>query len=322
VTLLDRALDSTLLWSFDASGYRRHARRFRREDTEVDLHGANVVVTGANAGIGFAICEALGSLGATVWMVCRDAARGAAARDRLAERCRFPPRLCVADVGELADVRALATALPGHIHALVHNAGSLDAGLRRTRDGHEATFATHVLGPHLLTRLVGSRCGRVVFMSSGGMLAARLDLDALRTPPSPFDGVQAYARAKRAQVELLPCWAARLPGAAVHAMHPGWAATSGVARALPRFDRWMRGRLRTAAEGADTAIWLCVADEPARCTGAFWFDRHVAPTHLVPWTRTPPSAASEAFAALDRLTDASPDADHAGPGELDRGLPA
>jgi dehydrogenase/reductase SDR family protein 12 len=309
VSLLDTVLDATVLHSFDASGFLRHARSFRPADLAVDLHGANVVVTGANAGIGWALCEAVAARGATVWMVCRDPARGAAARDRLAALARVPPRLCIADMGEMAQVRALADSLPERIHALVHNAGSLDPTLRRTREGHEVTFATHVLGPHLLTRRVGSRCARIVFMSSGGMYSVGLDLAALVEPREPFDGVRAYALAKRAQVAMLARWAERLPEAAVHAMHPGWAATPGVARALPRFDRWMSGRLRTAAQGADTAVWLCVAEAPGRSTGGFWFDRQQVATHLLPWTRRADATVAAAWTAIEAMTDGSPDAD-------------
>ena len=71
-------------------------------------------------------------------------------------------------------------------------------------------------------------------MSSGGMYAERLDVDDLEMGPDDYDGVRAYARAKRAQVELTAEWARRGPASvAFHALHPGWADTPGVVESLP-----------------------------------------------------------------------------------------
>jgi NAD(P)-dependent dehydrogenase (short-subunit alcohol dehydrogenase family) len=104
-----------------------------------------------------------------------------------------------------------------------------------------------------------------------------------------YDGVAAYAMTKRAQVVLSELWAEELKpsGAAVNAMHPGWAATPGVERSLPRFWKMMQNRLRTPQEGADTALWLAVAPRAGQHSGLFWFDREPAPTHMLPWTREP-----------------------------------
>ena len=69
---------------------------------------------------------------------------------------------------------------------LVHNAGVLPAERRETSEGVELTFATNVLGPHLLTRLLRERLiasapARVLFVSSGGMYTRRLDVDDLQS---------------------------------------------------------------------------------------------------------------------------------------------
>src|SRR5206468_1834775 len=104
--------------------------------------------------------------------------------------------------------------------------------------------ATNVVGPFLLTKLLvpaleRAREGRIVNVSSGGMYARRLRVDDLEMRSEPFDGVVAYARAKRAQVILTEMWAQRLrePGITVHSMHPGWVDTPGVESSLPRFHR-------------------------------------------------------------------------------------
>ena len=62
------------------------------------------------------------------------------------------------------------------------------------------------------------------------MYAQPFDLDALEGGPNGYDGVVAYARAKRAQLVLADAWAARFAPVAVasYAMHPGWVDTPGI----------------------------------------------------------------------------------------------
>ena len=102
----------------------------------------------------------------------------------------------------------------------------------------------HVVAPFLLTTallpiLQATPDARVITVSSGGMYTQRLDLDALATPTIPFNGVRAYANAKRAQVVLNERWSKHraASGVVFHAMHPGWADTPGVRESLPRFAR-------------------------------------------------------------------------------------
>jgi NAD(P)-dependent dehydrogenase (short-subunit alcohol dehydrogenase family) len=178
------------------------------------------------------------------------------------------------------------------VDVLVHNAGILASERSETAEGIETTLATHVIGPFLLTsllidRLERAREARVIWVSSGGMYGASLNLEDPQWAKRDFDGVRAYAEAKRAQVVLNEILAAKFTslGISFYAMHPGWADTLGVRHSLPRFWWWMRSRLRTPAQGADSAVWLSVCERVEGMTGLFWFDRRPVPTHLVPWTR-------------------------------------
>jgi dehydrogenase/reductase SDR family protein 12 len=113
-------------------------------------------------------------------------------------------------------------------------------------------------------------------------------------PHRGYDGVVAYARAKRAQVTLSEMLAERLAsrGIVVHAMHPGWADTPGVARSLPRFRAMLRPLLRTPSEGADTLVWLAASRGlPSTTTGRFWLDRRVRAIHKLSSTRASDTAA-------------------------------
>jgi NAD(P)-dependent dehydrogenase (short-subunit alcohol dehydrogenase family) len=156
--------------------------------------------------------------------------------------------------------------------------------------GHELSVAVHVLGPVLMTDLLldplSQSHGRVVLVSSGGMYAQSLPVDDPEYLEGDYKPATAYARSKRIQVTVLPHlvqrWRPR--DVAVHAMHPGWADTPGVADSLPGFRKVTRPILRDAAGGADSSVWL-VGAQPGPPGGCLWHDRRTRPTHVVPWTR-------------------------------------
>jgi NAD(P)-dependent dehydrogenase (short-subunit alcohol dehydrogenase family) len=287
-------LDRSVLFSFDSSGYLRHAARFRAGDLDVDLEGRVCLVTGANSGIGLATAQGLSRLGATVWLLCRSRERGERAARQLRAAGGGPVQLALVDVASRRSIADFVRGLTApRVDVLVNNAGVLPARRIETPEGLELTWATNVVGPHLLTRLLRPRLeaaeqGRVINVSSGGMYTQRLDLSDPQWRRRPFDGVRAYALTKRAEVVLTERWAEELAGTrvTVNSMHPGWVETPAVRSSLPRFHRVMRGRLRTTAQGADTVVWLAACPRLAGESGRFWFDREARPTEVLPGTRT------------------------------------
>jgi dehydrogenase/reductase SDR family protein 12 len=285
-------------------GYRLRARGFAPLPRLGD--DATAVVTGATSGLGRAAAQGLARLGARVVLVVRDAERGERVRAELPGGPDHAVARC--DLSSLADVRALAARLPDRIDVLVHNAGVLPPALKRTAEGHELTLATNVLTPFLLTSLLHDRTRRVVNVTSGGMYTKKLDVDELVAPdPDGFSGTRAYAHTKRAEVVLTELWAAKLDPArtVVHAMHPGWADTPGLAASLPGFHRVMKPVLRDPDEGADTIVWLGAAPEPLRTTGRLWLDRAPQRMHLLPGTRESADERTRLWDACVALTGSS-----------------
>ena len=141
------------------------------------------------------------------------------------------------------------------------------------------------------------------------MYTQRLHADDLQMAGEKFDGPVAYARSKRIEVILTELWAERLKdaGVLVHAMHPGWVDTPGLAASLPRFRRLTRPLLRTPQQGADTIVWLGAASEPARRSGEFWHDRRVRPTHRVPLTKESAEQRARLWVECERLSAAPSD---------------
>jgi dehydrogenase/reductase SDR family member 12 len=312
---LDRLLDLSVVYSFDRTGFERHSASFPSDAGAGDLRSKTCLVTGANSGIGRAVALALARRDAEVWMLCRDKGRGEEAKEAIRQATGNDRIVLeVLDVSDLDQVRAFAERLPLEtVDVLVHNAGALVHRRVETREGHELTFATHVLGPFLLTRLLLPRLARaasarVVHVSSGGMYLRPLSLSDPQFKRRRFDGIIAYAEAKRAQVVLSEMWAEKLRDTPIRvaAMHPGWAATVGVERALPGFFRWMNRRLRTPEQGADTVVWLATAPPAAVPSGRFWLDRAEQPTHVLPWTRASDAARAALWNLCASLTSAPP----------------
>ena len=158
------------------------------------------------------------------------------------------------DVSDLEDVRRFATGLDvDRLDVLVHNAGSMPSTRTESAQGHELTMALHLLGPVLMTELLvpvlARHDARTIFVTSGGMYGQALRADDPEYRRGDYSPTTAYARSKRAQVELLPLLARRWAGSGigVHATHPGWADTpgrGGVVAPVPPTDRPVAARRR------------------------------------------------------------------------------
>lgn len=297
--LLDRALEASIIGSFSRIGIALRRRTQRWSELAGTGRGRSVLVTGANSGIGFATASGLLARGARVIITTRDATKGDATRaallDRVAppggpiERAELDARIITEtlDLDRLDSVRALAGRIDtfGPIDAVVHNAGAMFAERSTTVDGLERTWQVHGVAPFLLTMLLVPHLAaradaRVVWVSSGGMYTERLVVRRVDSPRGYRPSV-AYARAKRAQVELARELHRRLggrTGIAFHAMHPGWARTPGLRSSLPTFARVVGPLLRSPEEGADTILHLVLSERTgehaaALAGGRFWADR-------------------------------------------------
>lgn len=297
---LDTVLDRTIAPGYSRLGYLARSASWSGAQADPEpgaLAGKVALVTGGSAGLGLATVTGLARLGATVHMVVRDEGRGALARAQVeAAVPAAEVHVVRCDLSDLADVaRAAPELAAAGPDVLIHNAGVLPPARTVTAQGHELCLATHVLGPHLLTRLLGERVGRVLWISSGGMYAQKLTFDE----PVPYNGTTAYARTKRMQVVLSGMWSRELDS---HAVHPGWADTPGLTSSLPGFGRLLGPLLRTAEQGADTAVWLSAARASDVGTGRFWHDRRQRPEHYVPWTRETTAERDALWARVEALT--------------------
>ena len=252
------------------------------------IENKRVVVTGPTSGIGREVATRLASLGAHVVLVCRDSARGEAVANEI-NRTVGVERASVmtADTSDQSSIRAFARRYSetyGALDVLVNNAGVLVPDRRTRADGIELTFATNVLGYHLVTTelldaLKAAVRSRVVNVAS--TFAFAVDMDDLQFERRPYDGLAAYAQSKALDRLLTWAFARRLRGGSVtvNAMAPGLVLDTRLYRDLSeetKRDLAQYGS-RTVPEGADTAVWLASSAELDGVSGRFFDQRAEKP---------------------------------------------
>ena len=255
------------------------------------MNGKAVVLTGPTSGIGKEIARSLAALGAHLILGCRDEAAGTALA---AELGRLPGASSIqvvpVDLSRRASVVQFARAISGarsRLDVLINNAG-VSRGPQpwaATEDGIEVTFATNVIGYFLTATLLlpllkAGAPARIVNVAS--TFASDLDLDDLEFRRRPWEGMKAYAQSKACDRLLTWALARRLDGTGVtaNAMAPGLIADTGLYRHTPAeiMERLrQRGGGRTAADGADTAVWLAVSPEVETVSGKLFENRKEIP---------------------------------------------
>jgi NAD(P)-dependent dehydrogenase (short-subunit alcohol dehydrogenase family) len=187
------------------------------------LNGSTALVTGATAGIGYAIALQLAREGAEVVVHGRNAERGAKVVQEI-ENAGGKARFVAADVSDPAQVRALAD-VAGDVDILVNNAGIYR--FAPTFDTTDADFDdqinTNLRAPYLLVqKLVPGMIER------GHGSVINVTTVAASTPAA---GAGIYGASKAALELLTRLWADEFGGTGVHvnAVAPGPTSTPGTA---------------------------------------------------------------------------------------------
>ena len=234
-----------------------------------------VLITGSSDGIGKETACLLAERGARVILHGRTPERlEAAAREVDRRSGHWPVGQELADLSRLSEVRSLATRLLDQyprLDVLINNAGVFMPKRVLTDEGHETTFAVNHLAPLLLTHLLlpalgESPQGRIISVSSGAHLSARLDWDNLQGE-RVFDGHSAYSLSKLANVLFIVELARRLrPRGSItaNALHPGVVSTR-----LLRTGFGGHGP-DSPAEAAATSLHLALAPEVSSTTGGYF----------------------------------------------------
>jgi len=265
------------------------------------LKGKHILITGGTAGIGRETVRELASHGATVHVLARDSRKVEKMIEELkAENPGLDIQGHELNLSSLKSVRYFASkylqsGLP--IHVLINNAGLVTKDKRVTEDGNEEMFQVNHLSHFLLTNLLLDKLiesgpgSRIVSVASDAHdQVSKFDVTDLNFERQPFAlaGVRAYAYSKLENILFTRELARRLygKGVTVNCLHPGVVRTE-LARDYPFFHPMALMMnsialfIKSPKEGAQTSIFLAVADEVANVSGHYFMDCKVGATTLL-----------------------------------------
>ncbi|MBB6449128.1 NAD(P)-dependent dehydrogenase (short-subunit alcohol dehydrogenase family) [Geomicrobium halophilum] len=239
------------------------------------VQGKNIVITGANSGIGKETAEVLAARGAHVTMASRDIRRGEEARTDILTR--IPYANIDVHCCHLASLESIQTFIQAFkakhdkLYALINNAGVVTVKRETTEDGFEMMLGVNHLGHFYLTTqllplLERTEEARIITLASGAYKSGRIHFSDPHLEKN-FGIWKGYTQSKFANVLFTVELAQRLKTNFLNvvSVHPGAVSTQlGVHRETgfgKQIHAVLRPLFQNAREGAETSIHLASSRE-------------------------------------------------------------
>lgn len=220
-----------------------------------------IIITGANAGIGYQAALKLAEQGGRIVMACRSVDKAEQARQAIREKVPAADiSILPLDISEISSIRDFASRFQdqyGELDILVNNAGIVTPHLSRNSLGYELHLATNYLGAFALTGMLlpcfsRNNPTRVVNVGSLAHRFGRFDFEDPNWNKTRYNNWKAYARSKIATASFTLELNRRLQqsGSQTIALsaHPGFAATdmgrkNGATTPKSRFGKWYQRKM-------------------------------------------------------------------------------
>lgn len=247
----------------------------------------HAIVTGANAGIGYATTKGLLQAGFKVSMFCRNRMKAEEAlKELIKETGNDAIDIFIVDFSSLKSIEKTAAEFKEKYNALdvlVNNAGATFASFEKSEDDLEMTMAVNHFGYfattfHLLPLLQSG--SRVVNVSSKAHYGGQIDLNTINEEKGYFVFKQ-YEISKLANVLFTKYLARQLSekNIIVNCLHPGVVKTKIGNKAGNKLFGFVWSLFSAFGinpdKGAETSIYLASSDKLADITGMY-FDKKVA----------------------------------------------
>ena len=247
----------------------------------------HAIVTGANAGIGYATAKGLLQAGFKVSMFCRNKSKAEEALEALKrETGKDAIDIFIVDFSSLKSISKAAKAFKkkyDSLDVLVNNAGATFANFEKSEDGIELTMAVNHFGYfattyHLLPLM--SSGSRIVNVSSKAHYGGQINLDTINEEKGYFVFKQ-YEISKLANVLFTKHLAKQLAdkNITVNCLHPGVVKTKIGNKAGSKLFGFVWSLFSAFGinpdQGAETSIHVATSDTLNDITGMY-FDKKVA----------------------------------------------
>ncbi|XP_023942606.2 retinol dehydrogenase 13-like [Bicyclus anynana] len=247
------------------------------------LNGKVALITGGNSGIGFETAKDLAKRGARVIIASRNDEKSAEAVNIIKQETgNDEVEYRHLNLLKLDNVREFAEKFNkefDRLDILVNNAGCGEIKKGYTEHGIDLLMQINYIGPFLLThmlleKLITSKPSRIVMVSSFLHFLGSLDPEEL-TNREPVHTFTRYGKTKLCIILWAKELAKRVPqGVTVNVLHPGLVGTNifdklnSVTRYIIHIVIYML--YKTAEEGAQTIIHLCVSPNLESSTGDYY----------------------------------------------------
>jgi len=253
-------------------------------DEKKNMSGKNVLITGANSGIGKETAIALARKGANIIMLCRNEEKAINAMDEIKKRANTEQvDLIIADLSHQDPIYSAVTQIKqgyDHLDVLINNAGSILRKRKETLEGYEMTFAVNHLGHFFLTlllldMLIKSSPSRIINVSSDAHRFGNINFENINFDDS-YSSFRAYSNSKLANVLFTYEHANRLEGTGVtvNALHPGVVNSNfgrgQFSKILAPFTALSTLFMINAEKGAETSVYLASSDEVKDISGKYF----------------------------------------------------
>ena len=247
----------------------------------------HAIVTGANAGIGYATTKGLLQAGFKVSMFCRNGMKAEEAlKELVKETGNDAIDIFIVDFSSLKSIEKTAAEFKekyNTLDVLVNNAGATFASFEKSEDDLEMTMAVNHFGYfattfHLLPLLQSG--SRIVNVSSKAHYGGQIDLNTINEEKGYFVFKQ-YEISKLANVLFTKYLARQLAekNITVNCLHPGVVKTKIGNKAGNKLFGFVWSLFSAFGinpdKGAETSIYLASSDKLADITGMY-FDKKVA----------------------------------------------
>mmetsp|Transcript_54739 Transcript_54739/g.175564 ORF Transcript_54739/g.175564 Transcript_54739/m.175564 type:complete len:372 (-) Transcript_54739:47-1162(-) len=279
----------------------RSSRVHGRYAPPCSLAGKVALVTGGNAGIGWATVRELARLGCKVLLCCRSLERGEAAKAALPAECRCCVEVMELDLASLSSIRAFVERFRTGQHrldVLVLNAGKANTflghdGFRRTSDGFEEMIGVNFLGHYLLARLLlpvlratqGARVIACTSVAAANSYPEGVDSHTWTQRHHRFSDWMQYSQSKLALLLFIRQLQQREPSLLCLACHPGLVAGTTLMHEQQGWAEWLYSQFlfrclaMRAEDGWRNVVYLAATQDDQLEPGGFYFPVG----RLVPW---------------------------------------
>lgn len=257
------------------------------------LEGQNILITGANSGIGRVTATELAKLGANTIMVCRNEEKGKAVQDDINALTGLNNvDLFIADLSSHQSIKRFAASFYkkyNKLDVLINNAGAIFNKREENEDGIEMTMATNHIAYFLMTHymipaLKNANSARIVNVASVAHRVVSYKPDNLNADKS-YHYFKQYGVSKLCNILFTKRLAEILTNTSnitANCLHPGNIASNFGRSGTPLFSFLTSNFgfvLTSPQKGAETSIFLASSPLAQGKTGLYWYKKNpVVPT--------------------------------------------